>query len=276
MRQLTIDGRHVAPEPAPKGCRPSMLALTVAFAVIPVVIAANTAHAAVDENWAGAVIREQLAPDRESEGGQRVRYRETPDSDDDGVRPQHRTPVKHKRAGRQRTGRQVVSLGRDLAPLNLPPLSIIEWARPRMEAIVPPAELQAAPAQQPGPMVASLGRDFVAAPPSSKPSLTGDGIKWLATASLDCLATPLRSVLSELATVFGPFTVRWTCRSKVVNRRVGGAKRSFHLTGNAVDFNMPGNFRAVLSFLKANKLVGGLKHYGGGAFHIDTGPRRTW
>jgi hypothetical protein len=32
----------------------------------------------------------------------------------------------------------------------------------------------------------------------------------------------------------------------------------------------------VLSFLKANKLVGGLKHYGGGAFHIDTGPRRTW
>ena len=32
----------------------------------------------------------------------------------------------------------------------------------------------------------------------------------------------------------------------------------------------------VLSFLKANKRVGGLKHYGGGAFHIDTGPRRTW
>ena len=79
-----------------------------------------------------------------------------------------------------------------------------------------------------------------------------------------------------LAAAFGPFTVRWTCRSKAVNRRVGGARRSYHLTGNAVDFNMPGNFRAVLSFLKANKRVGGLKHYGGGAFHIDTGPRRTW
>jgi hypothetical protein len=22
--------------------------------------------------------------------------------------------------------------------------------------------------------------------------------------------------------------------------------------------------------------VGGFKHYGGGLFHIDTGPRRTW
>jgi uncharacterized protein YcbK (DUF882 family) len=92
----------------------------------------------------------------------------------------------------------------------------------------------------------------------------------------DCLAAPLRSVLVELAAAFGPITIRWTCRSNEVNARVGGAKGSYHLTGNAVDFNMLGNYRAILAFLKARTEVGGLKHYGGGAFHIDTGPRRTW
>ena len=86
----------------------------------------------------------------------------------------------------------------------------------------------------------------------------------------------LRGVLTELAAAFGPITVRWTCRDKQLNARVGGARRSYHLTGNAVDFNMTGNYRTILAFLKAKKEVGGLKHYGGGAFHIDTGPRRTW
>jgi hypothetical protein len=277
MRALTIERRRGETNNALGGARCCVLGLTIAFAAFIAALGGQAANAAVDDNWAGAALREQAASDREAEGGQRTRYRENPDSDDDGVRPQRRTPVKQKRANRQRSGRQVVSLGRDVAPVHLPPLSIIEWARPnKMEVIVPPAESQAAPKQPVGPMVASLGRDFVAAPPSSKPSLTGDGIKWLATASVDCLAPPLRTVLTELASAFGPFTVRWTCRSKAVNRRVGGAKRSYHLTGNAVDFNMSGDFRAVLSFLKANKMVGGLKHYGRGAFHIDTGPRRTW
>ena len=279
MRPLTIERQRGPSNQACRGTRPSPLLLTIAIAASITVAGGQPARAAVDDNWAGAAIRDQLASEREPEATQRPRYRESTDSDDDGVRPQRRTPVKHKRANRQRTGRQVVSLNRDVAPApaHLPPLSIMEWARPnRMEVIMPPAESQATPTQPAGTIVASLGRDFVAAPPSSKPSLTGDGVKWLATASLDCLAVPLRSVLSELAAAFGPFTVRWTCRSKAVNRRVGGARRSYHLTGNAVDFNMPGNFRAVLSFLKANKRVGGLKHYGGGAFHIDTGPRRTW
>jgi uncharacterized protein YcbK (DUF882 family) len=125
-------------------------------------------------------------------------------------------------------------------------------------------------------MVASLGRDFVAPSPSAVPGLTGEPIHWMPKASVECLATPLRGVLTELAAAFGPITVRWTCRDKQLNARVGGAKRSYHLTGNAVDFNMTGNYRAILAFLKGNKLVGGLKHYGRGAFHIDTGPRRTW
>ena len=74
-----------------------------------------------------------------------------------------------------------------------------------------------------------------------------------AVASIDCLATPLRGVLAELAAAFGPITVRWTCRDKQLNARVGGAKRSYHLTGNAVDFNMTGNYRAILAFLKGEE-----------------------
>jgi uncharacterized protein YcbK (DUF882 family) len=57
---------------------------------------------------------------------------------------------------------------------------------------------------------------------------------------------------------------------------VGGAPRSFHLTGNAVDFRVAGSYGRVLAFLSRLRSVGGLKHYGRGVFHIDTGPRRTW
>ncbi|NJO33856.1 MAG: hypothetical protein HC869_12640, partial [Rhodospirillales bacterium] len=48
------------------------------------------------------------------------------------------------------------------------------------------------------------------------------------------------------------------------------------LTGNAVDFRVRGNWRGVWAYLRSAGGVGGLKHYGGGLFHIDTGARRTW
>ena len=95
-------------------------------------------------------------------------------------------------------------------------------------------------------------------------------------ASVDCLAAPLRGVLAELACCLRPADGPVDLPRQTLNARVGGAKRSYHLTGNAVDFNMTGNYRAILAFLKGKKQVGGLKHYGNGAFHIDTGPRRTW
>jgi hypothetical protein len=108
-----------------------------------------------------------------------------------------------------------------------------------------------------------------------KPSLGGGGgIRW--AASSGCLNGTLRSVVAQVAASYGSVTVNSTCRSRRHNARVGGAHRSHHLTGNAVDFRVRGNYRGVVAFLRSQGGVGGVKHYGGGLFHIDTGPRRSW
>ncbi len=102
-------------------------------------------------------------------------------------------------------------------------------------------------------------------------SLSGGGsIRWVANSG--CLAASLRAVIAHVAANFGAVTVNSTCRSARHNRRVGGARRSYHLTGSAADFRVRGNVRGVMAYLRG--AVGGLKHYGGGLFHIDTGPRR--
>jgi hypothetical protein len=102
-------------------------------------------------------------------------------------------------------------------------------------------------------------------------SLTGGGIAWRASAA--CLASNLRSIVGSLVS-FGSVTVTSTCRSVSRNRRVGGARRSWHLTGNAVDVRVRGNVRGALGFLRGHG--GGFKHYGGGLFHIDNGPHRRF
>ena len=272
MRPFSIiEGKHGTPRQRLGNRRLlSLWGLVLAIAAAATTVTPRPALATVDDNWAGPAISQILA-ERSQEAVRSPRSRGAVDSEDDGARPQRRAPVKHGGATRHRGHSQVASLGRDIAPANLRPLSVIEWARPNTTVLLP-----AAPPQALGPLVASLGREFVAPSPAAEPGLTAQPINWLPKASIDCLATPLRGVLADLAAAFGPITVRWTCRDKQLNARVGGAKRSYHLTGNAVDFNMTGNYRAILTFLKGNKLVGGLKHYGQGAFHIDTGPRRTW
>jgi Peptidase M15 len=122
--------------------------------------------------------------------------------------------------------------------------------------------------------LASLGIKLPAPGPAGMPSLSGGSIHWVASPA--CLASPLRAILGQVASHFGPLTVNSTCRSPSHNRRVGGAPRSYHLTGSAVDFRVRGNYSGVLAFLARLRTVGGLKHYGAGVFHIDTGPRRTW
>jgi hypothetical protein len=120
-----------------------------------------------------------------------------------------------------------------------------------------------------GVRVASLGNY---APPSSGPSLSG-GVKWAAPAG--CINSTLRSAIAAVAS-FGAVTVSSTCRSHGQNRRAGGARKSHHLTGNAADFRIRGNVRGALAMLRSFGSLGGIKHYGGGLIHIDTGPKRRW
>ena len=129
--------------------------------------------------------------------------------------------------------------------------------------------------------VASLGNSFkirstsTKSKPAARPkSLTGNsrGVTWVARAG--CLNGRLKSAIYHVARAFGRVRVNSTCRSRRHNRRVGGARRSHHLTGNAADIRIWGNVRAAARYLRG--IAGGYKHYGGGLFHIDTGPRRRW
>jgi hypothetical protein len=115
----------------------------------------------------------------------------------------------------------------------------------------------------------NLGADLDE-PPAPKSLSGGANISWHANAG--CLNGQLRAVLAEVAVNFGAITVNSTCRSHGHNAAVGGAAHSYHLGGNAVDFRVHENVAAVAVFL--NTRVGGVKHSGGGLFHIDTGPRR--
>ena len=124
-----------------------------------------------------------------------------------------------------------------------------------------------------GVKVAALGNnDYYETKP--KKSLSGGGVNW--TASASCLDSGLRAIINDLASNYGSVTVNSTCRSRGHNASVGGAPHSKHLSGDAVDFRVHGNVSAVYAYLKGNSGVGGLKHYGGGLFHIDNGDRRSW
>ena len=124
-----------------------------------------------------------------------------------------------------------------------------------------------------GVQVASLGPDKQ---PSlnDAPSVAARAVRWVA--SSNCRNATLRRIVGEVAAAYGPVTVNSTCRSPSRNAAVGGARHSYHLSGSATDFRIHGNARAVHAYLSSNRSVGGLKHYGGGLFHIDVGPRRTW
>ena len=125
--------------------------------------------------------------------------------------------------------------------------------------------------------VASLGgNDGDYDPRPSRKSLSGGGggITW--AASSGCLNGTLRSIVQDVASAYGSLTVSSTCRSHGHNAAVGGAKKSQHLTGDAADFRVHGNVSGAMAFLRNHVSVGGFHHYGGGLFHIDTGPKRTW
>jgi len=124
-----------------------------------------------------------------------------------------------------------------------------------------------------GVQIASLGNEGREAIAGHRDGLSSGSVKW--NGLDDCLNPTLRGVLDQVANRFGPVSVNSTCRSVRHNAAVGGARRSHHIGGNAVDFSVNGNARAVHAFLSNQRSVGGLKYYGS-HFHIDTGPRRTW
>jgi hypothetical protein len=123
-----------------------------------------------------------------------------------------------------------------------------------------------------GLQIASLGNELPTK--TIGRSLSGGSVRW--SASSGCLNATLRRLIGEVSANFGPVTVNSTCRNHRHNAKVGGAPRSRHLTGDAVDFRVHGNLHAVHAFLSRHRAVGGLKLYAGGYFHMDTGPRRTW
>lgn len=124
-----------------------------------------------------------------------------------------------------------------------------------------------------GRKVASLGGSYdVGEKPTSLSG--GGGVRWVANAG--CLDGSLKSVINQVAANYGPVTVSSTCRDHARNRRAGGAPKSYHLTGSAADFRVHSNAGAAYAYLRSSGSVGGLKHYGGGLFHIDTGPRRSF
>lgn len=91
-----------------------------------------------------------------------------------------------------------------------------------------------------------------------------------------CVPARLKKALKTVAAKFGPITVSSTYRSPAKNRKIGGKSKSWHLKCGAVDFRVHGKTRGLLSYLKANKNVGGYKRYKSGFYHIDVGPKRTW
>ncbi|MEM6461590.1 MAG: DUF882 domain-containing protein [Pseudomonadota bacterium] len=92
-----------------------------------------------------------------------------------------------------------------------------------------------------------------------------------------CVPRQLKRVLNRVADTYGPVTVHSTKRWWLENWMKGGAKNSYHLKCQAVDFSVSADPASVIAYLKAQPEVGGYSYYpSSGHYHIDTGPRRTW
>jgi Peptidase M15 len=273
--------RPLSNAPAQNLTRPQTTLLPGVILVLSALSAAP-AQASGNESWASETIQHMRQHTFDSEAGSRSRGRRSAVEglndyliDEMQIRPR-RLARRHdrteeyyapRRARAQReSGRKLASLGRNAAPAPAVAHAIGEVPKP--------AETPATPAQPSGPVVASLDHTPATPPVAAEPTVASAPINWVA--SPNCLAGPLKSVLAEVAALFGAVRVNSTCRSRAHNARVGGASRSYHLTGNAVDFRVAANSAAVSRFLLGKKHVGGFKHYGFGLFHIDTGPRRTW
>jgi hypothetical protein len=66
-------------------------------------------------------------------------------------------------------------------------------------------------------------------------------------------------------------------RSPSYNKRVRGAKRSYHMRCAAIDLRIPGVAKdALRNYARSLPEVGGVGVYASDMVHIDTGPKRNW
>lgn len=104
------------------------------------------------------------------------------------------------------------------------------------------------------------------------------GVSIATDDSTSCFPPKLKEFINELRTRFGSVEINSGYRSRTHNRQVGGARRSQHMSCNAVDFSIPGVPRAeVKLFLTANfRGRAGVGYYCNDRFHLDIGSVRQW
>lgn len=93
------------------------------------------------------------------------------------------------------------------------------------------------------------------------------------------LSPRLVNLLSQVERHFGrPVTITSGCRSFKHNRRVGGARQSYHLRCMAADITVAGVSESqVLRYVSKLPGRGGVGTYcSNSVVHIDVGPRRNW
>ncbi len=96
---------------------------------------------------------------------------------------------------------------------------------------------------------------------------------------IDCLPKELRMLLNTVAWHYGKHVhIQSGYRSKHYNRRVGGARRSYHVACKAVDIQVKGVSKYKLArYLKSLPGRGGVGTYcNNSTVHIDVGPKRQW
>lgn len=97
--------------------------------------------------------------------------------------------------------------------------------------------------------------------------------------STRCFPPRLRAVLQKIQRRYGvkPI-VNSGYRSASQNRRVGGARKSYHVKCLAADIKVPGVSKYALArYLKSVSGVGGVGTYACKSFiHVDVGPKRSW
>lgn len=99
---------------------------------------------------------------------------------------------------------------------------------------------------------------------------------------IDPRAMDIMYIVAQKTGKTGPLEVLSAYRSPKTNvmlRRAstGVAKNSLHLTGQAIDFRLPGYSTRRLKEIAANLKAGGVGYYRSSDFvHIDTGKVRSW